>query len=297
MERSASFVGRAWPTFHAGYTLSMSHDLLLHAYAAWCAADVEEKLARAEALAKGHPLPLPPGLARPDLDAAPANPGRPARPVLVSAQALAHRSASTPEGRAALLHAIAHIEFNAVDLALDIVWRFPGQPENFVQDWIRIAGEEALHFRLLAAHLQSLGHAYGDFPAHGGLWDMASRTAGDLLHRLALVPRVLEARGLDASPALRDKLAQAGDTRAADILQRILDDEIGHVAAGTHWFRHCCAQRGLDPEATFLELLSQYRAPRLADEPNHAARTQAGFTPREMEGMAQSARTRTPSAR
>lgn len=275
----------------------MSHDLLLHAYAAWCAADVEDKLARAEALAAGQPLPLPPGLKLPQAPDLPLTPGRPDRPVVVTAQALAQRSPATAEGRAALLHAIAHIEFNAVDLALDIVWRFPGQPGDFVRDWLRIAGEEAMHFRLLAAHMRSLGHVYGDFPAHAGLWDMARRTAGDLLHRLALVPRVLEARGLDASPGLRDKLAQAGDTHAAEILQRILDDEIGHVAAGTHWFRQCCAQRGLDPESTFLDLLAQYRAPRLADTPNHAARTRAGFTAREMEGMANPNRASAVSAR
>jgi len=152
----------------------------------------------------------------------------------------------TPEGRAALLHALAHIEFNAINLALDAVWRFPGQPEAFYLDWLQVAREEALHFELLRDHLRSLGFAYGDFPAHNALWEMAEKTRHDVLARIALVPRTLEARGLDASPAVKRKLLAVGDTKAGEILDVILRDEIGHVAAGNRWYRWLCTRRGLE---------------------------------------------------
>ncbi|MDB5849345.1 MAG: hypothetical protein JWP29_3097, partial [Rhodoferax sp.] len=149
-------------------------------------------------------------------------PGRPARPELFAKLQFKKLSLRTTEGRAVLIHSLAHIELNAIDLALDIVWRFPGQPAAFYADWLQVAREEALHYELLRDHLQSLGHGYGDFPAHTGLWDMAERTRHDLLARLALVPRTLEARGLDASPAVRAKLVGAGDHRAGEILDTIL---------------------------------------------------------------------------
>ena len=147
------------------------------------------------------------------------------------------RSVATPEGLAALMHALAHIEFNAINLATDITWRFPGMPEQFYLDWTKVAREEAYHFTLLSERLVELGHAYGDFPAHDARWTMAGKTRHDLLARLALVPRTLEARGLDASPAIRNKLVSVGDKRGAEILDIILRDEIGHVAIGNRWVK------------------------------------------------------------
>jgi uncharacterized ferritin-like protein (DUF455 family) len=176
-----------------------------------------------------------------------------------------------------LLHALAHIEFNAINLALDIIWRYAQMPQSFYRDWLRVAREEALHFGLLSARLESLGHQYGDFPAHNGLWEMASKTAPDLLARLALVPRTLEARGLDASPAIRHKLASAGDRESAATLDIILRDEIGHVAIGNQWYRYVCQQRELDPIATYDALATAYSAPRLRGPFNLKARRQAGF--------------------
>jgi uncharacterized ferritin-like protein (DUF455 family) len=189
------------------------------------------------------------------------------------------------EGRAALIHALAHIELNAIDLALDIVWRFPAMPDAFYRQWIDVAREEALHFQLLQAHLRTLGFAYGDFPAHNALWEMAEKTRHDLLARLAIVPRTLEARGLDASPPIKAKLVGAGDHRAGEILDVILGDEIGHVAIGNHWYRHQCAQRGLDPFATYAVLAERYHAPRPRGPFNLPARRAAGFTDAEIEAL------------
>jgi uncharacterized ferritin-like protein (DUF455 family) len=149
------------------------------------------------------------------LAAPPDLPGRPPRPELVEPRSLQRRSMSTPQGRVVLLHALAHIEFNAINLALDAVWRFPNMPDGFYADWLRVAAEEAYHFSLLRQRLADYGHAYGDFPAHNGLWEMCERTSGDVLARMALVPRVLEARGLDASPPIRARLKQAGDEESA----------------------------------------------------------------------------------
>ncbi|HEY1091050.1 MAG TPA: ferritin-like domain-containing protein [Burkholderiaceae bacterium] len=215
----------------------------------------------------------------------PGLPGRPSKPVLRSHVQLKQRSLATVEGRAGLIHSICHIEFNAIDLALDVVWRFAGMPADFYRDWIRIASEEALHFSLLREHLQSLGFDYGDFEAHNALWDMAERTKGDPLARLGLVPRTLEARGLDASPAVKNKLVGAGDHRAGEILDIILRDEIGHVAAGNRWYRWLCEQRGLDPISTYAELVQRHDAPRLRGPFNLAARRQAGFTEDELGAL------------
>jgi len=209
-------------------------------------------------------------------------PGRPERPALVSATAVPARSPFTPEGRAALLHAICHIEFNAINLALDAVWRFAGQPEAFYLDWLRVASEEALHFGLLRAHLQSLGHDYGDFDAHDGLWTMCARTQDDIVARMALVPRTLEAPGLDATPLIQAKLTRAGDARAVEILDVILRDEIGHVAIGNRWFHQLCEERGLDAVALYPELVKRFDAPRIRPPFNEAARRAAGFTEAEM---------------
>lgn len=211
-----------------------------------------------------------------------ALPGRPAKPALVPAKDVPTRSPFTLEGRAALLHAICHIEFNAINLALDAVWRFDGMPADFYTDWLRVAAEEALHFSLLREHLQGLGHDYGDFDAHNGLWAMCERTAHDILARMALVPRTLEARGLDATPPIQAKLRKAGDEAAVGILDIILRDEVGHVAIGNRWFHHLCAQRGLDPVVVYPELVIRYEAPRLKPPYNMEARLKAGFTDAEM---------------
>ncbi|MDO9216359.1 MAG: ferritin-like domain-containing protein [Lacisediminimonas sp.] len=221
--------------------------------------------------------------------AAASVPGRPSRPLLVAPRQLRHRSMRDVEGRAALIHALAHIEFNAVNLALDAIWRFAGMPGDYYADWLQVADEEALHFTLLARHLQSIGYAYGDFPAHDSLWDMAQKTSGDPLARMALVPRTLEARGLDASPAVRAKLAQAGELAAAEILDIILADEIGHVAVGNRWYAWLCQRAQRDPLQAYRELAVQYRAPQPRGPFNLAARRAAGFTDEELDALQQAA--------
>ena len=212
-------------------------------------------------------------------------PGRPATPELISPKFVKHRSMLTVEGRAAMIHALTHIEFNAINLALDAVWRFAGMPQAYYVDWLQVAGEEALHFSLLAAHLQTLGYQYGDFPAHNSMWEMADKTSGDILARMALVPRTLEARGLDATPMTRAKLAQAGDQPAAEILDIILRDEIGHVAIGNHWYKVLCDERSLDPIATYATLTVQYKAPVLKGPFNLPARRAAGFSEIELTAL------------
>lgn len=224
------------------------------------------------------------------LEAAGPVPGRPARPELVPPQKVERRgSLQSPAGRAVLIHALAHIEFNAINLALDAVWRFAGMPAAYYRDWLQVADEEALHFTLLAAHLRKLGFAYGDFPAHNSLWEMADRTAGDVLARMALVPRTLEARGLDASPVVRTRLADAGDAEAAAIIDIILRDEVGHVAIGNRWYRWLCGERGLDPVTTYAELAERHQAPRLRPPFNLAARRAAGFDDDELAWLTGSA--------
>ena len=212
-------------------------------------------------------------------------PGQPDKPERVPPHQVPRRRADTETGRAALVHALAHIEFNAINLALDAAHRFAGMPVAFYGDWLRVADEEALHFDLLNVHLATLGYAYGDFPAHNGLWDMALKTAHDPLVRMALVPRVLEARGLDATPLIVDKLRAANDLRMVDILAVIERDEIGHVATGSRWFGWLCAARGLEPEATFRQLLVDYDAPPLRPPFNLAARRQAGFSEPELDWL------------
>ncbi|MGV2287442.1 ferritin-like domain-containing protein [Trinickia sp. YCB016] len=214
-------------------------------------------------------------------------PGRPERPLVVEPRLLQRRSMQSAEGRAVLLHALAHIEFNAINLALDAVWRFAGMPEAFYVDWLKVAAEEAHHFSLLTARLAEFGHAYGDFPAHDGLWDMCERTRGDVLARMALVPRTLEARGLDASPPIRARLVQAGDEASAAILDVILRDEIGHVLIGNRWFRHLCERDALDPHPTYVRLAEQYHAPKLRGPFNFDARREAGFDDAELAALAQ----------
>ena len=215
-------------------------------------------------------------------------PGRPERPELIHPARVPRRSPTKPEGLAALLHAIAHIEFNAINLALDAVWRFDGMPRDFYLDWMRVAGEEAFHFTLLREHLATLGYAYGDFPAHDGLWSMCEKTKDDIVARMALVPRTLEARGLDATPQIQGKLRQVGTAtalRAVEILDVILRDEVGHVAIGNHWYKWLCDRDGLDPLALYPQLVERHSAPKLYPPFNEEARKRAGFTQQELDWL------------
>ncbi len=209
-------------------------------------------------------------------------PGRPNKPELVSPLEVKKRSMRSEEGRAALIHALTHIEFNAINLALDAVWRFANMPAQYYIDWLKVAAEEAHHFTLLNEHLKTLGYEYGSFSGHNSLWEMVEKTKGDVLARMALVPRTMEARGLDASPPLRNKIAQAGDQQAAEILDIILHDEIGHVAIGNTWFNWLCQERKLDPISTFERLCVEYNAPKLRPPFNMDARKKAGFTEEEL---------------
>ncbi len=212
--------------------------------------------------------------------------GRPQRPILVAAEALPRRELNGTGGHMALIHALTHIEFNAINLALDAVYRFRNLPSDYYRDWLQVAREEADHFQRLREHLRGLGRDYGDFPAHDGLWRLARRTAADPLARMALVPRLMEARGLDATPALRAKLAGFGDHAGAAILDIVLRDEVGHVAIGDRWFRWLCTQRGQVAETVYVELIDAYDAPRPRRPFNEAARLAAGFTAPELASLA-----------
>jgi uncharacterized ferritin-like protein (DUF455 family) len=214
-------------------------------------------------------------------------PGRPARPRLVPARDLPQRGIGSTDGRAAFIHAIAHIEFNAIDLAWDAVYRFRGLPPQFYADWVSVANDESRHFVLLQDRLRDLGHDYGDFDAHNGLWEMAEKTAHDGLARMALVPRVLEARGLDVTPGMIAKLRNLGDTASVEILELILSEEVAHVAAGSHWYRWYCEREGREPRSTFRELLARYAGPVLRGPFNHQARLQAGFDAEEIAALEQ----------
>lgn len=212
-------------------------------------------------------------------------PGRPDKPELIPPTQLKQRKLGSPEGRAALIHAIAHIEFNAINLALDAVYRFQSMPDAYYADWLQVASEEAYHFSLLQDRLRSLGYHYGDMPAHNGLWEMVLKTDHDVLVRMALVPRVLEARGLDVTPGMMKRLAQAGDSKTVDILSIILRDEIGHVAIGSRWFKYCCDQRDLSPESTFRTLLTDYMGGGLKGPFYTEGRLKAGFSRAELDAL------------
>ncbi len=215
-------------------------------------------------------------------------PGRPLRPPLVHPANVPRRSPFTADGLAALLHAIAHIEFNAINLALDAAWRFDGMPRQYYLDWVGVAAEEAHHFTLLSEHLATLGHGYGDFDAHDNLWSMCERTQHDVVARMALVPRTLEARGLDASPLIQQRLRKVGTPaalRAVDILEIILRDEVGHVAIGNHWYRWLCERDGLDALAHYDLLARRHHAPKLHPPFNEEARRRAGFSGEEIKRL------------
>lgn len=209
-------------------------------------------------------------------------PGRPEQPELVDARHLAKRAMGSREGRIALIHSLAHIEFNAINLALDAVYRFRGLPADYVGDWLKVASDEGEHFLLLHHRLKTLDAWYGKLPAHDGLWDMARRTDHDVLVRMALVPRILEARGLDVAPPMIDKLRRLDDQATADILQRIYTDEITHVEVGNRWFRHICEQRCLDGTEVFRDLLQGENSAYLRGPYNREARLQAGFNEEEL---------------
>lgn len=261
----------------------MPSELRLLARAVLKADAVDAKLSAVDALATASAVGVRIDVSAQGVDV--ARPGRPERPALVPPKSLPKRSLLQTEGRAALLHAIAHIEFNAIDLACDAAQRFADMPAEFYTDWISVAVDEARHFRLLQKRLAGMGYAYGDFAAHDGLWEMAMRTRDDCLARMALVPRVLEARGLDVTPAMIAKLAQANDAESVAVLEIILREEVGHVAIGSRWFNFCCQRRGCDPERTFLDLLKDVGRGALRGPYNVEARQLAGFTPGEMNGI------------
>lgn len=261
------------------------------ALAALCTAEPADKAARTHALwQRWRALGADDAAAwdtASDLVSDPAQPlpGRPERPVLVAPHAVAQRSPFTREGLAALVHAIGHIEFNAINLALDAVWRFAAMPTDFYRQWLQVAHEEATHFGLLSEQLQALGHAYGDFPAHNGLWEMCVKTQHDVTARMALVPRTLEARGLDATPLIQARLKQVNTPearRVVEILDRILRDEIGHVAVGNRWYAWLCERQGLAPVAHYRQLARLHAAPRLRGPFNLEARRSAGFSEAEL---------------
>ncbi len=259
------------------------HELRQQAAACLRACDVDAKLLLVRRLVADQTILTTDTAISLTADPVLLTPGWPARPTLVPGSRVPKRGFATQQGRAILMHAIAHIEFNAINLALDAITRFADMPSAYYSDWLTVAAEEVYHFELVRAHLRHLGADYGDFPAHGGLWDMCERTAGDVLHRMALVPRVLEARGLDVTPGIQKKLADAGDANAANLLDIILRDEVGHVAIGSRWFRYLCEQHGLEPEATFLDLLQRYFPKGLFGPFNLGARRQAGFSATEIE--------------
>ncbi len=210
----------------------------------------------------------------------PDRPARPARPELLSPGAMPKRGrAGSARSRFALLHALAHIELNAIDLAIDMAGRWgPAMPAAFTNDWLKVADDEARHFGMLSALLADAGGAYGDLPAHDGLWEAAQATAHDLMARLAVVPQVLEARGLDVTPAMIDRFEAQGDTCTANVLIAILADEIGHVETGNRWFRHLCSESVSDPVLLFRTMVNRFFRGPIKPPFNVSARQQAGLT-------------------
>lgn len=212
-------------------------------------------------------------------------PGLPANLNHVPPIELPRRSLHTKTGHAAFIHALTHIEFSAINLALDIIVRFQDLPRQFYDDWIRVAAEEAMHFAMLRERLASLGYEYGAFPVHNGLWETAEKTSHDILLRLALVPRMLEARGLDVTPAMINRLLAIKDKETARVLEKILQDEIGHVSIGSHWFNYICQERNINADATFVDLLKTNAGKQIRKPLNHEARRMAGFSEKELADL------------
>ncbi|SMN10585.1 COG2833: uncharacterized protein [uncultured Candidatus Thioglobus sp.] len=217
------------------------------------------------------------------------NPGRPKKPKLVRFQSIPQRKQSD-KGFISTIHAICHIEFNAINLALDAVYRFQDMPVQFYQDWIKVAFEEAKHFTLLNNYLIELGYQYGDFEAHNGLWKMTVDTDYDVLARMALVPRVLEARGLDVTPKIQKRFKKTKFKAMSDILDVIFADEIGHVKIGNTWFHYLCQQRNIDPLATFDNLVKKHIGSELRGPFNIEARKLANFSKVELDYLQNSAK-------
>lgn len=211
-----------------------------------------------------------------------SDPGRPQKPELVPPKELPKRGLGSKIGHASLMHSIAHIEFNAVNLALDAIYRFQNMPRDYYADWLGVATEESYHFQIVREHLAGLGYEYGDFPAHDGLWMTTHQTDHDPLIRMALVPRTLEARGLDVTPMMIKKLRAVGDKRGVDILKILLRDEIGHVEVGTRWFRYLCQQREVNPFNRFQKVIEEYFYGDLRGPFNYEAREKAGFSQEEI---------------
>ncbi len=211
------------------------------------------------------------------------NPGRPPQPMLVSPLKVPRRKLNNIEGHASLIHALTHIEFNAINLALDACYRFQNMPLEFYNDWLEVANDEAYHFSLLNEHLVNLGFHYGHFSAHNGLWDMAFKTENDPLNRMGLVPRVLEARGIDAVPEIEARIRAFKDIRGGEILAIIHKDEIKHVQYGDKWFKYLCNERNLDPFETYFKLIKEYEAPKIRGAFNRPDRKKAGFSDQELD--------------
>ena len=264
---------------------NLNHDLYAAALRCLLATDPEQKIRLAPQLQQAWLA----GELQRSAQALPAQkieiPGRPAKPVLVLPKQMKQRKLQHVEGRIALLHAVAHIEFNAINLALDAVYRFREMPEAYYSDWLQVAAEEAYHFALVRTRLRELGADYGDLPAHNGLWEHALKTDHDVLVRMALVPRVLEARGLDVTPPMMERLREVGDEATADVLAIILRDEVGHVRMGSHWYRYCCELRGVEPESTFRQLLREVLQAPVRGPFYIEGRLQAGFSAEELEQL------------
>jgi len=246
--------------------------------------DVSAKLAAVRDLKSGFDagtLNINPDIDLPVISEA----GHPAKPDLVPPRDVPKRKLGTDKGRAAAIHSFCHIEFNAINLACDAVYRFRDMPHAYYADWIKVAFEEAYHFELLQKRLREIGYEYGDFPAHNGLWELAQKTADDSLHRMALIPRLMEARGLDVTPFIQRKFRNVGDIQTVEILDIILRDEIGHVEAGSRWFRYLCEQRGVEPESTYIELVMQYMKGDVQCPTHRQARLEAGFSEEELNRL------------
>lgn len=210
-------------------------------------------------------------------------PGKPEKPVLISPKKVPKRNIKTMEGRAAMIHSFAHIEFNAINLAWDLMFRFQDMPDEFYSDWARVALEETKHFMLLRKRLQGMNYDYGDFPAHNGLWKIAEDTAHDILLRLAVVPRILEARGLDVTPDIINRFQEIDDDETVSILILILKEEIGHVQVGTRWYRYICEKYKKDPDSTFRKIIDEYAPSNKTKKINKDARLSAGFSQSELD--------------
>ena len=266
----------------------VSMELRHRALEVFCLADPQHKADAAMALACDTAQPDAIDCQRQLVYA--GQPGRPHQPELVHPQQVPRRSPFTPEGHAALLHSIAHIEFNAINLALDAIWRFADMPAAYYLDWRKVAQEEAKHFSMLRQHLLDEGHDYGDFVAHDGMWNICESTRHDVTTRMALVPRTMEARGLDATPIIQAKLRKVGTPRAlaaVEILAVILAEEVGHVAIGNHWYHWLCQRQGLDPMVFYAQVALQHGAPRLKPPFNLLARKLAGFSDAELAALPQ----------